>query len=69
MEGDVLKYGWLIVLTLAQIIYVWMRMAGKRNNRKNSNPGNYGVKIGKLETKVKNIEDDIKRIKDKLDLI
>lgn len=37
--------------------------------KRNSNPNNYGVKIGKLETKVKNIEDDIKRIKDKLDLI
>ncbi|GAG69711.1 unnamed protein product, partial [marine sediment metagenome] len=30
MEGDILKYGWLIVLTLAQIIYLWIRMAGKR---------------------------------------
>lgn len=37
--------------------------------KKNSNPGNYGVKIGKLETRVKNIEENIGRIKDKLDLI
>ena len=69
MEGDVLKYGWLIVLTLAQIIFVWMKMAAKRNGKKNDkpdNPGNYGVKIAKLETKVENIEEDIREIKRKL---
>ena len=34
--------------------------------RKNNNPGNYGVKIGKLETEVLNIKEDIKEIKEKL---
>ncbi len=45
-------------------IYYYRSLYKKKNN----NPG-YGIKIGKLETRVGNIEDDIKRIKDKLDLI
>ena len=46
-----------------------MKMAAKRNGKKNDkpdNPGNYGVKIAKLETKVENIEEDIREIKRKL---
>ena len=69
MEAEVLKYGWLIILSLAQIIFVWMKMAEKRNGKKNNNPGNYGVKIGKLETEVENIKEDIKEIKEKLEKI
>jgi len=34
--------------------------------RKNNNPGNYGVKIGKLETEVENIKEDIREIKRRL---
>ncbi len=34
--------------------------------KKNSNPGNYGVKIGKLETEVENIKEDIREIKRRL---
>jgi len=30
---------------------------------KRDNPGNYGVKIGKLETEVENIKEDIRDIK------
>lgn len=70
MEGDILKYGWLIVLTLAQIIYVWMRMAGKRNGRKNNpsrleNPS-HGERLMGLETDVENIKEDIREIKRRL---
>ncbi|GAG89444.1 unnamed protein product [marine sediment metagenome] len=70
MEGEILKYGWLIVLTLAQIIYLWIRMVGKRNGRKRddkpNNPGKYGERIASLETDVENIKEDIREIKRKL---
>ena len=68
MEGDILKYGWLIVLTLAQIIFVWMRMAGKRNNKKTCKPENpsYGERLMGLETEVENIKEDIREIKRRL---
>jgi len=72
MEAEVLKYGWLIILTLAQIIFVWMRMAEKRNGKKNNkpnNPGNYGERIAGLETDMKNVKEDIREIKGKLDKV
>ena len=37
--------------------------------KKKDNPGNHGERIGKIETRLDDIEDDLKRIKDKLDLI
>ena len=37
--------------------------------KKKDNPGNYGERMGKIETRLDDIEDDLKRIKDKLDLI
>ena len=69
MEAEVLKYGWLIVLTLGQIIYIWVRMVKERNNNKKevkNNPGNHGERIKGLEVKVENIEEDIREIKKKL---
>ena len=66
MESEILKYLWLIVLTLVQIIYIWMKIAERRNGKKENNPGNYGVKIGKLETEVENIKEDIREIKRRL---
>jgi len=69
MEGDVLKYGWLIVLTLGQIIYIWLRMIKERNNKKkDSKPENpdHGERIATLEEAVQNIKDDIEKIQEKL---
>ena len=37
--------------------------------KKKDNPGNYGERIGKIETRLEDIEDDLERIKNKLDLI
>lgn len=69
MESEVLKYGWLIVLTLGQIIHIWMKMSEKRNNKKKEgkpeNPS-YGERIATLEEAVQNIKDDIERIQEKL---
>ena len=70
MESEVLKYGWLIVLTLGQIIYIWIKMAKERNNKKKGckpeNPG-HGERIATLEEAVENIKEDIKQINRKLD--
>lgn len=69
MEGEVLKYGWLIVLTLASIINIWMRMAEKRNGKKrNDRPENpsHGERLMGLETDVENIKEDIREIKRRL---
>ncbi|MCK4783336.1 MAG: hypothetical protein KAV87_06260 [Desulfobacteraceae bacterium] len=69
MESEALKYGWLIILTLVQIIYVWMKIAEKRNGKKNDkppNPGKYGERIASLETDVENIKEDIREIKRRL---
>jgi len=67
MESEVLKYGWLIVLTLASIINIWMKMAEKKNGKKKKadNPG-YGERIATLEEAVENIKEDIKEINRKL---
>ena len=73
MEGEILKYGWLIVLTLAQIVYIWIKMAEKQGNKKRNNkpdnPHKYGERIVKLETEVMNIKDDIREIKGGLEKI
>lgn len=34
--------------------------------KKKNNPGNHGERIAKLETKVENIEEDIKEMKEKM---
>ncbi|MCK4819966.1 hypothetical protein KA005_29640, partial [bacterium] len=62
MEGEVLKYGWLIVLTLASIINVWMKMVEKRNHKKLDKPENpnHGERITAVETEIKNLKDDNK---------
>ena len=56
------------VLGMASLLIERVFYYRSRYKKKNNNPG-YGVKIGQLETRVMNIEDDIGRIKDKLDLI
>ena len=66
MEADVLKYGWFIVLTLGQIILVWMKMAEKRNGKKNDKPHNpgksenpsHGERLMGLETDVENLKEN-----------
>lgn len=65
MEGQTLWFLGLIILSLAQALVLALRLS----QGKKSNPGNYGERIGKLETRAKNIEEDIGRIKDKLNLI
>ena len=57
------------VLGMASLLIERIFYYRSRYRKRNNNPGNYGVKIGKLETKVENIEEDIRKIKDKLDLI
>ena len=69
MEGEVLKYGWLIVLTLASIINIWMKMAEKRNNKKkDSKPENpsHGERLATLEADMKNIKKRLDKIEAKL---
>ena len=64
MESEALKYGWLIILTLVQIIYVWMKIAEKRNDKKETphNPSppvdyhNHGERIATLEEAIDNQE-------------
>ena len=69
MEAVYIKYLWLVVITLAQVVLVGMKILEKRNNKKNhsGNPGNHGERLATLETKVENIEGDIKEIKDGLE--
>jgi len=69
MEGEVLKYGWLIVLTLASIINIWMKMVEKRNNKKkdgkSENPS-HGERLATLEKGQKIIEERLDKIEAKL---
>lgn len=66
MESEILKYGWLIILTLVQIIYVWMKIAEKRNEKKETphNPSapvdyhNHGERIATLEEAVENVKEN-----------
>lgn len=37
--------------------------------RRNDNPRNYGERIAKLEEAMENVQEDIRKIKEKLDLI
>jgi len=69
MESEILKYLWLIVLTLVQIIYVWMKIAEKRNNKKTTpnNPStpvdyhNHEGRISSLETGIGGIKETNER--------
>lgn len=66
MESEVLKYGWLIVLTLGQILHIWMKMMEKRNAKKETPPPppkeeenpSHGERISSLETDVENLRND-----------
>ena len=68
MESEALKYGWLIILTLVQIIYVWMKIAEKRNGKKEKphNPSppvdyhKHGERISSLETGLGNMKESNK---------
>ena len=67
MEGDVLKYGWLIVLTLGQIIYIGLRVLRDRNNKKASkeNPS-HGERLATLEEAIETIKERLDKIEEKL---
>jgi len=67
MEGEVLKYGWLIVLTLGQIIYIGLRVLRDRNHKKVSkeNPS-HGERLATLEKGQKIIEERLDKIEAKL---
>ena len=64
MESEVLKYLWLIVLTLVQIIYVWIKIAERRNEKNNTpnNPSppvdyhNHEGRISSVETAQEKLE-------------
>lgn len=58
---------WIVLgLNIALQTYDKARGAWKRRN---GNPGNYGERIKGLETSMKDVKEDVKRIKDKLNLI
>lgn len=58
---------WVVIgVIIAVQAYDKARMAWKRRN---GNPGNYGERIASLETSMEGVEEDIKAIKDKLNLI
>jgi len=63
METEILKYGWLIILTLSQVILFWVKNSGKKNNKKEEkeikdNPGNYEGRISSLETAQEKLEEN-----------
>lgn len=55
MNGQIAWLVILTILTLAQALVLTLRLAG---NSKKNNPGNYGERIGKLETKVEEMDKD-----------
>lgn len=58
---------WVIIgIVIAVFAYDKARGAWKRRN---GNPGNYGERIAGLETAMKGIEEDVKAIKEKLNLV
>lgn len=59
MNTQLLWFLGLAVIALTQALVLALKL------RKN-NPGKYGERIASLETEVKNIKDDIKEIKRKL---
>ena len=69
MDTQLLWFLGLAVIALTQALVLVLRLSQGRINKKNNNPGNYGIKIAKLETKVENIEGDIREIKEKLEKI
>ena len=54
------------VLGMASLLIERIFYYRSRYRKRNNNPGNYGVKIGKLETEVENIKEDIREIKRRL---
>jgi len=65
MNGQIAWLVILTILTLAQALVLTLRLVNNRRNNRKDNPG-HGEKIAILETKVENIEEDIKEIKGKL---
>lgn len=59
MDTQLLWFLGLAVIALTQALVLALKL-------KKNNPGKYGERIAKLETEVKNIKEDIKEIKDKL---
>ena len=67
MELDPLTI--IAVIGMASLLIERVFYYKSRYRKRNNNPGGYGERIGKIETKIENIEDDIRRIKNKLNLI
>ena len=58
---------WIVIgIIIAVQAYDKARTAWKRRN---GNPGNYGEKIGRLEERMEGVEEDVKAIKDRLNLV
>ena len=58
------------VLGMASLLIERVFYYRSKYKKKNSNnPGGYGERMGKIETRLDDIENDLGRIKDKLDLI
>jgi len=63
--GQIIQWVFIGVI-LAIVALDKARSAWKRRN---GNPGNYGGRIIKLETKMEDMEEDVKQIKRKLNII
>lgn len=63
MNGQALPIIWLLVVTVMALVNtIGLLLKAKKNN-----PGNHGERISSLETDMKNVKEDIKEIKEKLD--
>jgi len=57
------------VLGMASLLIERVFYYRARYRKRNNNPGGYGERMGKIETRLEDIENDLERIKDKLNLI
>lgn len=67
MELDPLTI--IAVLGMASLLIERVFYYRSRYRKRNNNPGGYGERMGKIETRLEDIENDLERIKDKLNLI
>lgn len=66
MIGQWILLGIILTITAFDKVRVWQQAKNDKNS-KQSNPGNYGERIARLEARVKNIEEDIREIKRRME--